>query len=355
MSEITKKLGDFRWTAIDGKWNENDGALTFEGGEYTPIKSASATTDQSNMDSIEPPEKLVQGGTVLFSENFKEGRLKLKVEFEEADYRAQGGLIIQYSPETKDLLTFVITGGSLIWKPGQSGYLFKLQSWAQKSDNNSRQQGGILDLPKVWTPLFQTGLGTNIRSNKSYEIEVSVRGSSASLFVDGVEIGRYTFPFPSLPGGPFGIFCLGHKAIKFYDIEIEAALPKAFVVMQFHTPEYESLFRDVIAPVCKSQGLEAYRADFTYLPGVVIEDIKRQITEARIIIAEITPQNANVYYEVGYADALNKPIILLSDRKENVKPFDVRSYRTIFYDNSIGGKNQIENDLKAYLQAIMNL
>jgi hypothetical protein len=95
MSDITKKLGDFRWTAIDGKWNENDGALTFEGGEYTPIKSASAPTDQSNMDSIEPPEKLVQGGTVLFSENFKEGRLKLKVEFEEADYRAQGGLIIQ--------------------------------------------------------------------------------------------------------------------------------------------------------------------------------------------------------------------------------------------------------------------
>jgi hypothetical protein len=89
------------------------------------------------------------------------------------------------------------------------------------------------------------------------------------------------------------------------------------------------------------------------MPGLVVEDIKKQILESRVVIAEITPQNPNVYYEVGYADALNKPIILISDRKEGMKPFDVRAYRTIFYENSIGGKNKIESDLRAYIQSIM--
>ena len=125
--------------------------------------------------------------------------------------------------------------------------------------------------------------------------------------------------------------------------------------MQFQTPEYEALFKEVIEPVCKSEGLYAYRADYTYLPGLIIDDIKKQIAEARVIIAEITPQNPNVYYEVGYADALNKPLILISDRKEGLKPFDVRAYRTIFYDNSIGGKAQVESDLRTYLRSIMNI
>ena len=86
----------------------------------------------------------------------------------------------------------------------------------------------------------------------------------------------------------------------------------------------------------------------------MIEDIKRQIAESRVVIAEITPSNPNVYYEVGYADALNKPLILIADREEGLKPFDVRAYRTIFYENSIGGKNRIENDLRAYLKGIMD-
>jgi hypothetical protein len=78
----------------------------------------------------------------------------------------------------------------------------------------------------------------------------------------------------------------------------------------------------------------------------------------RAIASRQTPDpmetNPNVYYEVGYADALNKPLILIADRKEGLKPFDVRAYRTIFYENSIGGKNAVEKDLRAYLKSIMN-
>ena len=50
-------------------------------------------------------------------------------------------------------------------------------------------------------------------------------------------------------------------------------------------------------------------------PGVIIQDIERQISEAQVVIADITPANSNVYYEVGYAHALQKPTILLRKKQ----------------------------------------
>ena len=353
MKPLEKTLKDFRWIPIEGIWNDVDDALWFSGGEYDPATPAGGPAQPEGSTTDEPRDKYVNSGIVLFSEHFREGRIRAQVEFDTVDYRSFAGLIVQYNPENKDLLTFGVTGGALKPAPGVSGFLYKLQSWGVPQIGNQTQQGSTTEPPKIWTPLFQVGLGANIKPRRTYDLEVVVRGSKVVLFSDNVEIGRYTLPLPSLPGHPFGLFSLSSGNVKFRDICIETVWPKAFVVMQFQTPEYEALFCDVIEPICFSEGLQAYRADFTYMPGLVIEDIKKQIQEFRIVIAEITPENPNVYYEVGYADAINKPIILISDRKEGMKPFDVRAYRTIFYDNSIGGKNKIESDLRAYLKSIM--
>ena len=113
--------------------------------------------------------------------------------------------------------------------------------------------------------------------------------------------------------------------------------------MQFNTAEYEALFTDVIAPVCEKEGFRVYRADFTKRPCLNIADITKHLTESTVIIAEMTPINGNVYYEVGYADALKKPVILIADKNIGQLPFDVRAYRTIFYENSIGGKRAVED------------
>ena len=205
---------------------------------------------------------------------------------------------------------------------------------------------------KVWTPLFRVGLGKNLKARHLYNVEVVVKGSVVRMYVDGVEIGQQALSIPFLPGHQCGIFCSSHSKVHFRNISVSADIPRAFVVMQFDTQEYEALYRDVIEPICRQEGFRAYRADSTYMPGLIIEDIKRQIAESKVVIAEITPANPNVYFEAGYADALGKPLILIADRKEGLKPFDVRAYRTIFYENSIGGKNRIETDLRAYLRSI---
>jgi hypothetical protein len=68
------------------------------------------------------------------------------------------------------------------------------------------------------------------------------------------------------------------------------------------------------------------------------------------VIADITPDNPNVFYEVGYAHGIKKPTILLSDRRRDKLPFDVSGFRTLFYDNTIGGKKAVEENLTKHLE-----
>ena len=73
--------------------------------------------------------------------------------------------------------------------------------------------------------------------------------------------------------------------------------------------------------------------------------------ESEVVIAEISSSNASVFYELGYAHALDKPTVLLARRGE-VLPFDVSGYRVIFYDDTIGGKSEVEATLDQHLANI---
>jgi hypothetical protein len=50
--------------------------------------------------------------------------------------------------------------------------------------------------------------------------------------------------------------------------------------------------------------------------------------------------------------ALGKPTILLAERGKQL-PFDISGYRVLFYENTIGGKKQVEDGLKKHLAAIL--
>ena len=50
-----------------------------------------------------------------------------------------------------------------------------------------------------------------------------------------------------------------------------------------------------------------------------------------MLVAELTTKNPNVFYELGLAHALRKPVVLVSSNEEDV-PFDLRHIRVIVYD-----------------------
>jgi cobalamin biosynthesis Co2+ chelatase CbiK len=142
--------------------------------------------------------------------------------------------------------------------------------------------------------------------------------------------------------------------VEFSDFEIDGDEPRVFVVMQFGSP-YDDLYREVIERISKKLGLATLRGDdvFANSSSIILQDIIRNIKESDIIIAEITPVNANVFYELGYAHAMNKPTILLANRTVEKLPFDVSGYRVIFYDDTIRGRRDIEENLEKHLENVV--
>ena len=80
---------------------------------------------------------------------------------------------------------------------------------------------------------------------------------------------------------------------------------------------------------------------------------KRLINEAKVIVADLTERNPNVFYEVGLAHAIGKEVILLAQSVEDI-PFDLRHLRTIIYKNDYRGQTELHETLKKTITAIVH-
>jgi hypothetical protein len=200
----------------------------------------------------------------------------------------------------------------------------------------------------AWEGAGGSGLGSSLPVNEWIPLKVSAKGSSIDLYADGVKVVSTT---RTLKRGQIGLLLQGASKCSVRNVIVAGDVPECFVIMQF-TEEFDALYKDVICPVCDSHGYKVVRGDDFYRSGLILEDVTRSIRSAALIIADVTPDNANVFYEVGFAHAIGKPTILLSDKKRERLPFDISGFRTLFYDNTIGGKGVVESRLKQYLDVL---
>lgn len=199
-----------------------------------------------------------------------------------------------------------------------------------------------------WENYVTAGGGDQLPTGVWLSVNLKVRGSRIDLFVNGVKVCS---TFQNVVKSQVGFLFQGPNEIVVRNVVIKTQAPRAFVVMQF-SDEFNDLYTEVIKPTCENFGFEVLRADDIYKSGLIIEDISRSIQEASIVIADITPDNPNVFYEVGFAHGIKKPTILLSDRRRESLPFDVSAFRTLFYDNTIGGKGEVEARLTKHLESM---
>jgi len=197
-------------------------------------------------------------------------------------------------------------------------------------------------------PISKAGSFKNYSLEEEHIIKIEIKGSYGKLYMDNVLLCESKINIKESII-TFRLSSKGHFTV--YDIKVHAIKPKVFVVMQF-TNEYNELFQDVIKPITESMGFECIRADEFYTGTPILRDIIESIQNSTAIIAEITPDNPNVFYEIGYSHAINKPTILLCDKKREKLPFDLSSFRCLFYDNTIAGKKKVEENLKKYLENI---
>jgi len=109
--------------------------------------------------------------------------------------------------------------------------------------------------------------------------------------------------------------------------------PFVFVLMPF-----EASFNDVyelgIKPASESAGAYCERLDEQIFDESMLARIYNQVAKADLVVADMTSRNPNVFYEVGYAHALGKTVILLTKNADDI-PFDLKHYPHIVYQGSI--------------------
>ncbi len=121
------------------------------------------------------------------------------------------------------------------------------------------------------------------------------------------------------------------KAVQFPERSsvIETTSRLCFVMMPFDK-KFDEVYRNFIEPVVKENGLSVLRADEMAGPGFIMEQIRSAIQQSRLCIADLTGNNPNVLYEIGYAQAVEKPLILVAQEASKL-PFDVAEQRVILY------------------------
>ena len=106
-----------------------------------------------------------------------------------------------------------------------------------------------------------------------------------------------------------------------------------FVMQPFAAPlgdYYDKIYR----PAIEKAGLRPVRADAEiFATGKIMDQVWNGINAAKVLVAELTTRNPNVFYELGLAHAMKKPVVLVSAKEDDV-PFDLQHIRVIYYDMS---------------------
>ncbi len=119
--------------------------------------------------------------------------------------------------------------------------------------------------------------------------------------------------------------------------------PRAFVLMPFDA-SFDEIYNLFIADALVEAGYEVFRADDIQNQRSILKDIIEPIFTFDLVVADLTTNNPNVFYELGIAHALGKKVVLLT-QDVNDLPFDLRSYRVVAYSTHFALMRQAKDEL----------
>lgn len=132
-------------------------------------------------------------------------------------------------------------------------------------------------------------------------------------------------------------------------------MPICFVIQPFDSGKYDKRYQGIYKPAIEAAGLDPYRVDNDAGVLVPIEAIEKGIKQAAICLADITEDNPNVWYELGYAFASDRPVVMVcsDDRPGKRYPFDIQHRSIIPYmADAPSDFDKLRDSLTAKLKAI---
>lgn len=235
----------------------------------------------------------------------------------------------------------------------------------------------LLNLPTLLMPEIGSG---------DAEHQIARVGHVASVIKNGND---YTFTFVPNPAiapipseqikasaSQFGIihdfeFSRTHWAVKDVDLyrildeEILAGVPKPKIfnfptdeprdpglvaVMMPFRADFTLVYNSLKAGI-DATGMSRLRADDIWEHDKVLDDVLSLIWRSRVVIADLSGKNPNVFYEVGIAHTLGRDTILVAQNLEDV-PFDLRAIRTLSYLNNGEGREKLAEGITSRLRTI---
>jgi nucleoside 2-deoxyribosyltransferase len=125
-------------------------------------------------------------------------------------------------------------------------------------------------------------------------------------------------------------------------------MPTCFVIQPFDSGKFDKRFKETFSPAITSAGFEPYRVDEDPKADVLIASIEDGIRSAAVCLADITTDNPNVWFELGYAFAAGRPVVMVCSNERTEKyPFDIQHRKVIPY------KTEAESDFKILSDSIV--
>lgn len=126
-------------------------------------------------------------------------------------------------------------------------------------------------------------------------------------------------------------------------------MPTCFVIQPFNDI-YNKRFESLYKPAIEAAGMNAYRVDQDSSAVVLVEAIETNIKRAAVCLADISEDNPNVWYELGFAYAAGRPVVMAcSDQRGRTAkpfPFDIQHRAIVTY------KTEAPQDFQVFQQRL---
>jgi hypothetical protein len=123
--------------------------------------------------------------------------------------------------------------------------------------------------------------------------------------------------------------------------------PDLVAVMMPFSADFEPVYAS-LSDAAKAARMRCLRADDIWVNDHIMDDVINLLWRARVVIADLTGKNPNVFYETGIAHTLGRDVIQITQSMDDV-PFDLRSIRTVTYLNNNEGRDDLRTRVRARL------
>jgi hypothetical protein len=254
-------IGTLKWAQILGEWDTASDPIVYEGGG----------------ENYQAQGQSFPRGLIISNRKLQHGRCSVSVKFTEAPNRFHpaGGLAVGYRSSDRYYIQVQLGAGQAAYSVSEF-------------------------IPGFgWGILKATGPVSAILPNRAYPLECDIIGQQIRVTVDSVSVLE-VLPSRPLEGKQTGLMAAGERAVKFAEFKAASDKLRVFVAMEYREP-FDTFYEKIIKPQAEAD-FDVVRIDEKLGPGVIFpggvtwQDMQREIAQADVVIAEITPSNPNVFY-----------------------------------------------------------